>query len=233
MPESSSANALHFVTTFGFLSFCGCEANLWLEAFAANGAHLAADLFKIVVLLQKHDIETGGKRLAEIAHEIEVTTNHCPAIGPVLLRWYYTAEAYRLYLLADLDGARGALAEAQVSVVRLVAANPFMLPMAVHCTDFRIQSARIARRENRWSEAKRWLNEIRETYSDQHPFCVLNSGEKISMSRVRQFYQSLSLNEEELEKAKFALDPAYPHAEWIDRLEESIFALTDFVIPYS
>jgi hypothetical protein len=231
---SATANApgLRFVTSFGYLKSCGNEAAQWLAHFESAGAHLAAELSRALVSLQKHDIQGGSLLLDSLQRDLDFLSYEHPSIAHVLRRWYFTAEAYRRYLHEDFDGARQALGRAREEILHVLMAHPFMIPMAVHCTDFRIQAARIARRQNRWLEVRNWMEEIRQTYADQHPFCVLTTGEKVCMSTVRSFYRTLDLDEEERRNAQFALDERFPHREWIDRLEESIFVLTDFVISY-
>lgn len=232
MSRNSNSSGLRFATTFGFLRFCGDEAGRWLAHFEACGAPLAAQISGALVALQRHEIEGGGRRLDSLRPGIDALANEHPTTARVVRRWYFTAEAYRCYLLDDLEGAQAALDDAREEVRYVLAAHWFMVPFAVHCTDFRIQAARIARRQNRWLETKRRIEEIRWTYADKHPFCTFADGEEIWMSTVRSFYRGIDLDDEERRSAQFALDENFPHCDWIDRLEENIFVLTDFVIPY-
>lgn len=232
MPPKSNSSGLRFATTFGFLRFCGHEAVRWSAHFESYGAPLAARISAALLELQRHEIERGSQRLNLLRSEIDALAHEHPTTAHVVRRWYFTAAAYHHYLLDDLEGAQAALDDAREEVRHALAAHWFMVPFAVHCTDFRIQSARIARRQNRWHEAKRRIEEIRRTYADKLPFCTLDDGEEIWMSTVRSFYRGIELDDDERQSAQFALDVNFPHGEWIDRLEESIFVLTDFVIAY-
>jgi len=228
VPEGSA----EFVANFDFLRFCGDEGNRWLQQFqAGRGIELTAALSMAVKLLQRHEISP-AQRLLSSVDEALLSADEPPSIVDVVRRWYFTSKAYLDYLCEDLPSARRSLQQARRHVETLISRHTFMTPIAVHCTDVRVQTARVARRENCWDEVVRVIEEIKETYAGTLPFCVLESGKAIGMVDVRDFYRSLPLSGKYERAAQFALDEGYPHHEWIDRLEDSIYALPDFVIPY-
>jgi hypothetical protein len=233
LAETPDDGAFNFVAKLDVLSLCGSEAQRWLAEFQRpEYFQCATKVFHAMVLFRQHDRD----RALGLLQAADVGISGCgaefPSIGRLLRRWHHSAMAYFHYLEGDLESAKASLAMAGEEVRRVLSLHSFLIPIATHCIDFRIQLARIARRENRWADVKRHLTTVRRIYADEHPFCVLESGKLIKISDLRKFYQSLPLTEEQKENVRFALEEDYPHHEWIDRLEENIFSLPDFVIPY-
>jgi hypothetical protein len=227
-------SAFNFIAKLDVLNLCGDEARRWLVAFRGEQNFLLANrVFKAMVLFRRHEAENALGLLDTVAAELHQKADEIPSIIHILRRWHFSAMAYYHYLNDDLPAARKALQDARDEVCNALTLHPFLIPIATHCIDFRIQLARIARRENRWVEVKRHIDRVRDIYADRRPFCVLHSGQPVRLSDLRAFYLSLPLDEKQKEDAGFALDESYDHSEWIDRLEENIFALPDFVIPYS
>jgi hypothetical protein len=226
-------NAFSFIAKLDVLNLCGNEAQRWLEEFQRpENFQWATNVFQAMVLFRRHENARALELLNAVDAALVARSPEFPSIIHLLRRWHYSAMAYYHYLAGDLEDAKAALLQARDSVRLLLSSHPFLIPIATHCIDFRIQLARIARRENRWAEVKRHINTVRRIYADLHPFCVLESGKPVKISDLREFYLSLPLSDEQKNGVRFALEEDYPHQEWIDRLEENIFALPDFVIPY-
>jgi hypothetical protein len=228
-------NAFNFIAKLEVLTLYSDEARRWLEAFQhEENFGWAIKVFQAMVLFRRHEVDRGLQLLNSVDEGLRSRSQavEFTSIIHLLRRWHLAALAYYHYLNDDLEQAKDALRSARDEVRKGLSLHTFLIPIATHCIDFRIQLARIARRENRWPEVKRHIEILRRIYSDQHPFCVLDSGKPIRLSDLREFYLSLPLSEKQLEDARFALDTSYPHQEWIDRLEENIFALPDLVIPY-
>jgi hypothetical protein len=233
LAETPDDNAFNFVAKLDVLNLCGNEARRWLKEFQrAENFQWATCVFQAMVLFRRHENGGAVELLKSVDAALAVCRAEFPSIVLLLRRWHHSAMAYFYYLEGDLEAAKAALLAAHETVSKLLSLHSFLIPIATHCIDFRIQLARIARRENRWAEVKRHINTVRLIYSDRHPFCVLESGKPIRISDLREFYLSLPLSDEQKENVRFALEEDYPHHDWIDRLEENIFALPDFVIPY-
>jgi hypothetical protein len=226
-------NSFNFIAKLEVLSLHSDEARRWLAEFQREETfRWATNAFQAMVLFRRHEVDRALQLLSSVDEGLRTSTFESSSIRHLLRRWHLSAMAYYHYLNDDLENAKRALLAARDEVRRVLSLHPFLIPIATHCIDFRIQLARIARRENRWTEVRRHIQTLRRIYADQHPFCVLESGRPIRLSDLREFYLSLPLSEKQREDVRFALDTSYPHQDWIDRLEENIYALPDFVIPY-
>jgi hypothetical protein len=230
---SVSANSFTFIAKLDVLNHCGDEARHWLERFSLEENYtLATEVFEAMVLFRRHQRAQALAKLDGVDLRLGERSHEPRSIVDLLRRWHLAAMAYYHYLEDDLDAAEAALEGARQKICDALTLHPFLVPAATHCIDFRIQRARIARRRNQWREVQRHLDTVRAIYSDRHPFCELASGRKIYLSDLRRFYLALPLTDKQLADVQFAVDENFPHHDWIDRLEENIFALPDWVIPY-
>lgn len=226
-------NTFNFIAKLEILNLHSEEARRWLEEFQREENFAwATHVFQAMVLFRRHEIDRGFQLLTSVDEGLRSMQIEFPSIIHLLRRWHFAALAYYHYLNGEMEQAKLALRSARNEVSKVMSLHPFLIPIATHCIDFRIQLARIARRENRWAEVRRHIETLRNIYADRHPFCVLESGRPIRLSDLRAFYLSLPLSEKQREDVRFALEEEFPHQDWIDRLEENIYALPDFVIPY-
>jgi hypothetical protein len=108
----------------------------------------------------------------------------------------------------------------------------FLLPLAIHCTDFIIQRARLARREGKWLEVKQHLVTLERIAAGELPYCTLCTGEPIRLADLETFFATLPLGEEQRGRARLYLRGDLSATERTARISERIFALPDMVIPY-
>jgi hypothetical protein len=207
---------------FEHLNFCGDEARRWLAATKLN-EELVARLLLAIRAFHKYDLDEGRRLLSAVAAEIESEAREFPSITHLLWRQYWTVKAYSHYLDGDLEAAGAALDRAEAALKAVLSLHPFLLPLAFDCIDFLLQRARIARRENRWEDVKRLLDDLEKIYGDRLPFCVLDSGTAIHLSDIRAFFRSLPHGKEQDLISK---EMELPH------LQEMVLNLPDFVIPY-
>jgi hypothetical protein len=132
----------------------------------------------------------------------------------------------------DLGAALACLAEAEGAIRRLVETQRFLLPLAIHCTDFIIQRARVARRAGEWTEVRRQLGILRAVSEGSLPYCLLSTGHGVGLGDIETYFASLPLDEGERARAARFLRGDLSPAEMTDRIAERIFALPDLVIPY-
>ena len=232
MSRSKEKNALS-MTILDVVPLCGPEAARWLNEFLGpDNEALALDCFAALRHFRKHDHAAGRQLLQSVREQLEARNGASPAIGHILNRWYFGARAYSRYLLDDLDGAEADMMTAQEEIGRALSCRPFLMPLINHCVDFRIQRARIARQRHQWRDVRKHIGALREMFGDRRPFIVLADGQAIHMRDFRAYYERLPLTPEKRDDLKSVLDESYPHDRELDRLEESIFAIPDFVIPY-
>lgn len=158
-------------------------------------------------------------------------TEH-PAISWWLGRHLHAARAYGHYMRNDLEAARVDLRLAYESLRALVSAQSFLSPLAMGFTDFLIQRARLARRENRWKEAQTCLDELRGIYQGAVALCTLDSGLPLWIGDIRRLGQTLDLTEEQRLWFKRLIGDTTSIEELVDSIEMTVFTLPDQVIPY-
>jgi hypothetical protein len=235
LPANNNSDAFDTVASLHHIPYCGDEAIRWLAAFQDEAvAGIAKQIFRSLTLFRVHDQEQARAELADSAHRIDRLEAEIESIPLLLRRWHHSALAYQHYLDGDLEAAGNSLSDAQQALEAVIARHFFLLPLAIHSIDFRIQRARMARRENSWSDVQYHLDIVRRTYRGDHPFCQLPSG-PVALGDLRGFYLSLPVEslEQMPEKTRFIMDDSYRHDDLIDRLEEQVFTLPDFVIPYA
>jgi hypothetical protein len=216
-----------------YLSLIGEEPQRWLqELHSEEITRLRDSVGQALSFLWRRDLEGGFRLLAEIEAAVPRVALESPSMAHLVARHCFAARAYAHYLAGDLDAAKLDLQRAHAEMTSLLNLCSFLVPMAAHFIDFLTQRARIARRENRWQEAKRCIETIRRIYANETPYCVLDSGKEIRHEDIRVFFESLDLNASQRARAAALLGDNAPLDERMEFIEEVIFALPDLVIPY-
>jgi hypothetical protein len=148
----------------------------------------------------------------------------------VLERWVFGVEAYYCYCIDDFDRAELYLDLARRGVTSAVGALSFLLPLAEHCIDFELASARCARQRRRWEMMRRHIEVARDMMTNGRPLCVLDNGYPIYARSVQQFYLSFDLSEEEQRAAEPLIDDS-ARLRAFERSVRAIYLLPGFVIP--
>jgi hypothetical protein len=218
---------------FFFIDACGEEARRWLaELCDTDNVELQLLIKRSVRLFRRHELSSGLDLLAAIDHQLHLKVCGFASILRLLRRFEYAARAYAEYMVGDLESAKASLTKADLEISRIISLHEFLVPLAMHCTDFIIQRARIARRERRWAEVKEQISILERIFADCHPYCILDSGRPILLSDLREFLASLPLDEEQRTLARLFLGEDSPVGERVGQLEELIFSFPDLVIPY-
>lgn len=218
---------------YGFLVHCGEEARRWLaELREERTLEVLNRVSTALAALKQFDVKTGAELLAGVERDIRARTARFPSINHLLERYRVSTLAYLYYLEGDLERAKADLLRAHDEVRTIIGLNGFLLPMAIQCADFVIQRARVARREKQWKEAERHIRTIHDIFSGLRPLCVLDSGRAIGLPDIREFFAALPLDEEQRAQADKFMGSHIPVAKRVAYLEEMIFTLPDFVIPY-
>lgn len=220
---------------FAFLPFCGADACRWYaELLGTEPIDIRCKILRGFEALLSHDLAPGAALLAEAERDLHRRDAGRPSsVLHYVERYRLTAVAYLHYLNGDLEAARLSLAQGHERVRYLITFNRFLIPVAAECTDFIIQSARIARRERRWREAERQIEILRGIYLDGRPFCTLHSGEPVGRAEIRKFYAELQLSEQQRKEFRDAtLGEETELSARVDQLEAHIYTLPEMVIPY-
>ena len=221
------------VTEFFYLSACGEEARRWLAEFEGpDNLELRLDLLQTLRHLRAQQISAGATLLAGIESRLSTREPGSESVDRFLWRYFFAARAYLEYLQGDLESTLSSLADADDGIRWLISRKGFLLPLAVHCTDFIIQRARVARRAGDWEGVQRHLWTLRSVCEGTQPYCVLGPGRSVGQHDLKKFFAALDLDDRQKIQAERFLHGDLSAAETTARIAERIFALPDMVIPY-
>jgi hypothetical protein len=218
---------------FFFLEACGDSAKSWREEFEApENRGLRSSLSQALGLLRTHRLQEGCDYLESVELRLRQSSSCRPSLLHFQCRYFFAAKAYLQYLSDNLEASRRSLDQAGEEIATAIELDRFLLPLAIHCTDFVIQKARIARRERKWIDVKRYIDCLEEMAFGERPFCILHTGEPIRLGDLERFFDSLPLDEKQRRNAHLFLRGDLPTEERTARLSERIYTIPDMVIPY-
>jgi hypothetical protein len=237
---SSSANPIGAIGTAAgggltwphFAARSGPEGAAWVsEYLLADRRELISATERALQLLRRHQLQEGKDLLDDVASRLERLTGDASVVL-VVRRFFWSALAYYHYCLEDFTSAAEALEQAHQAIVSAIEISPFLLPLAIHCHEFRLQHARVARSRRRWREMRGHLEEVRAMLDDRAPLCALSGGRSIYFSAVSDFHRAIpSLDPEEIESLRFFFDGEH-RREQMSFFFLSLYALPGVVIPY-
>jgi len=221
------------VTEFFYLPACGEEARRWLAEFENPGnLELRLALSQALRHLRAQQISAGATLLVEIESRLRTRESRSESVDRFLWRYFFSARAYLEYLQGNLKSALSSLADADEGIRWLIGREGFLLPLAVHCTDFIIQRARVARRAGDWEGVRRHLRTLRSVCEGTQPYCVLGPGLSVGQHDLERFFAALDLDDRQKIQTERFLQGDLSAEETTARIAERIFALPDMVIPY-
>ncbi len=221
------------VNEFFYLSACGEEARRWIAEFEGPAnLELRLDLLQTLRHLRAQHISAGATLLADIESRLSTREPGSESVDRFLWRYFFAARAYLEYLQGDLEAALSSLADADEGIRWIISREGFLLPLAIHCTDFIIQRARIARRAGDWGGVQRHLRSLRSVCEGTQPYCVLGPGRSVGQHDLKRFFAALDLDDRQKVQAESFLQGNLSAVEMTARIAERIFALPDMVIPY-
>lgn len=237
-PKSSAPHTrgdLDYLQTrdLDYLKFHSEESLEWITELNSDSVfRLSGNFGQIMSQLRRHDIPGGQNLLDELWADIGALPVSFSSIKHLHYRYFYGAQAYADYLRGDLEGALNDLDLADQELTHAISPHPFLVIFALHTTDLLIQRARIARRQNQWTEVERHMQFLREMKLDQRPYLTLHSGEGIYQTTIRSFLLSLDLDSDHREAIRGLLGERLSAEESVDFTEGLLFSLPDQVIPY-
>lgn len=216
-----------------FVARSGPEGKKWMEEYGIEERLRLTDMTQEALQrLRRQQIREGKELLDHAQSRLERLDGVPASVLLVMKRFYWAALAYYHYCVDDIDLAEQHLERAHQAVVSAIEAAPFLLPLALHAHEFRLQHARVARYRRRWSEMRERLQEVRAMLEDRIPLCTLSDGRPVYFSTVVDFLRAIpSLDPEEIESLRFFLDAEYRH-ECIDLSLMSLYVLPGVVIHY-
>lgn len=159
-------------------------------------------------LLREGKLEDGERALQEFTAEVEKVSCKPDSVRAVLDRYRHGIEGYYFYVRKEFAPAHQSMRLAHDAVARALSTSDCLLMLAVHCQEFCMHQARIARNQHRWPEMQARIAEARAMMWDRLPLCETENGKKIRWSNLQPFFDALApLTNEEFRVANTLLDP--------------------------
>jgi hypothetical protein len=171
---------------FSVVSLCGPDAKRWMEEYRQEPIYTPVRWSEAAVsALRSRRLEAGEELLDRVKNRLQSLEGKIrPSLFHVLDRWYTSALAYLHYCRDEMEQAHASLFQAHDAVRAAIERRPFLMILATHCYDFRLQHARIARNCRRWTEMRRHIATGREMLDNRQPLCRLDNGEDVFLREV-------------------------------------------------
>lgn len=158
--------------------------------------------------MREGQLVEGEKLLMEFRGELEKVCGEPASVRAVMDRYRFGIEGYYFYCRREFVRANEAMCLAHAAVARAITKSEWLLLLAVHCQEFRLHQARIARNEGRWPEMQACIAQARAMMCDRLPLCRTEDGREIVWSSFQAFFTGLApLTPEEAREANTLLDP--------------------------
>lgn len=218
---------------FHFISLTGEPGRQWIADFKATELlQLTKWSEQAVALLRRRQSEAALDLFSRIERGLPAVNGVPPAGRQLFDRFYYGARAYLSYCREDWEGAHGDLQRAHDAVAASVSRVGFLLPLAQHAAELRLQRARISRNQNRWEEMRQHVQAVRGMMEDRAPLCELADGTPVFFSTLAEFYNAIpSLLDAERESLRNMLEPRQRLANF-EMYVRWLYALPGFTILY-
>jgi hypothetical protein len=190
-----------------FAERCGREGRGWAEQYRSHAAKLALG-GSALQRMREGRVEQGGELLREFICQVEGVCGEPASVRAVLDRYRHGIEGYYFYCRGEFDAAERSMRAAHDAVARALGEAGWLLLLAVHCQEFCMHRARIARNRRRWSEMQSCISQARAMMSDRLPLCETEDGRKIWWSGFEPFFAAQApLSDEEARVADTLLNP--------------------------
>jgi hypothetical protein len=190
-----------------FVERSGPEGRGWAEQYRRHAAKMEIGK-RALEHLRGGRAEQGGELVREFVGQVEGVCGEPASLRAVLDRFRHGIEGYYFYCRGDYDGAEQSMRLAHDAVARAIGEADWLLLLGVHCQEFRLHLARIARNRRRWPEMQSCISQARAMMYDRIPLCETDDGRKIWWSDFEPFFAALSpLTDEEAGVANSLLNP--------------------------
>jgi hypothetical protein len=209
----------------------GEKGQAWVEEYRRYAPTVALS-DRALEQLRWRRFEEGQAILHEFAHALETLNGTPDSMRRVLDRWYHGVSAYYFYCIEDFDHARQSMLLAHEAVVEAISEADFLLLLAVHCQEFCLHQARIARNRRQWLEMHDHVKRARAMMLDQVPLCERRDGRPVFFSTLGQFFRSIeSLSSDERQSIRGLVEED-ERILLFDRFVRRLYSLPGFAIDY-
>jgi hypothetical protein len=208
VPAYANPNKKQDCTWLHFAERSCPEGREWAEGYWRHFDKLELGTRALTQLRGGH-MDQGDVLLREFISQIEGVPAAEPAsLRAVLDRFRHGIEGYYFYCKREYAPAQQSMRLAHDAVARALSTADWLLLLAVHCQEFCMHQARIARNEHRWPAMQARISQARAMMSDRLPLCETEDGKKIWWSSFQPFFDALApLNDEEIRYARTLMDP--------------------------
>lgn len=214
-----------------FASRSGEAGRVWATEYRRHTPTVELSLLALEQL-RRRDLAEGHTTLRKLARALANMDGVPTSMRRVLDRWYHGTAAYYFYCIEEFDRAERFMALAHDSVVEAISSADFLIMLAVHCQEFCLHQARIARNRRRWSDMRNHVEHARAMMLDRAPLCELRDGRPIFFSTLDRFFHSLKpLSPEERESIAGLVDER-SRILLFDRFVRRLYSLPGFAISY-
>jgi len=217
-----------------FIARSGDAGQRWVQVFKDHHGHeLTALVDRGLNLLRHRRLEEGRVLLRESAERLEaLRVSATVSVVRVLERRLHSGLAYECYLDEDFDGAERNFEIAHQAIRTAIEELPCLVVIALHCYDFRLQRARIARNQARWVVMRSHVAASRAMLENRCPLCVLDNGRSIFVETVDSFHRAIEPRDAEERAALEGLLDTERRRRLLEHTVKDNYALPGVVIPY-
>jgi hypothetical protein len=214
-----------------FAARSGEQGRAWAEQYRRHTS-IADVSDRALDLLRRDQFAAGLAALRECAASLEAL-GPCPTSMRLMFeRWYHGAAGYYFYRIEDFDRAQRSMCLAHEAVVGAVSEAGFLVLVSVHCKEFCLHQARIARNRRRWREMTEHIERGWAMTRGDQPLCTTRNGRAISFATIAAFLGSLEpLTDGEREVARSLVDDR-TRAILFDRFVRALDCPSDLAIRY-
>jgi hypothetical protein len=190
MPQLYDSTELQNNEWLYFARRTGPEGCKWAEEYVCHNATTQLGALTLQQLRKRNS--TAGGTLQKFIHCVEAVPPEPASVRAVLDRFRYGIEGYYFYCLGDFARAKAAMCLAHSAIERALSRADWLLLLAVHCQEFCLHQARIARNQRHWKEMHEYITRARAMMCDDLPLCELEDGKKIWWSSFQPFFDALA-----------------------------------------
>jgi hypothetical protein len=189
-----------------FAERSGEGGKAWATAYRSHSEKLVLH-DRALHLLREGQIEEGRQFLGLFSVSLR-SLDPQSSVYAVMERWYHGVAGYYHYCVGEFGQAKESMNRAQQAVVRAISHAEWLVMLAIHCQEFCLHQARIARNERDWPEMNACVERARAMILDQLPLCEREDGKRIWFSSLRDFFAAMEpLNRDELHVVRQLVEP--------------------------
>lgn len=207
-----------------FAERTGKEGQQWALTYRNHLSKVALS-DRALHVMRKGDLKQGKDLLEEFARQLDSDPAEDYSIRAVLDRWYHGVAGYYYYCSGHSTLARRSMDQANASVMKAIGSASWLAMLAIHCQEFCLHQARIARNQRDWHEMHTQIARAQAMMEDRIPLCETADGRNISFASFNDFFAALApLSPEESEVANKIID----HKNRIDLFDRFVRGMLKF-----